>query len=126
MEDSDLFGRRYRGRMLRGSLKMVEGAEWWAALAWCQALNCRSQLLFLSSRPHACLRSLVLDLSISYPNKKKGVKGAWVAQLVDCPTLDFCSSCDLRITRSRPMSGSVLSVEPAWDSLPLSVSLINK
>ena len=39
--------------------------------------------------------------------------GAWVAQLVKRPTLDFRSGCDLRIVRWTPMSGSALRREPA-------------
>ena len=39
-------------------------------------------------------------------------------------TLDFGSSHDRRVVGSSPVSGSVLSVESAWDSL--SLSQINK
>ena len=45
-----------------------------------------------------------------------------MAQLVKHPTLDFSSGHDLMAVGSSPMSGSVLSVESAWDSLPPSVS----
>ena len=41
--------------------------------------------------------------------------GRWVAQSVKCPTLDFSSGHDL--------PSSVLSAEPAWDSLCSSLSL---
>jgi len=34
--------------------------------------------------------------------------GAWVAQSVKCPTLDFRSGHDLRVVRSSPVSGSTL------------------
>ena len=37
------------------------------------------------------------------------------------PTLDFSSGHDLTIIRSGPASGSVLSVEPAWDFFALSL-----
>lgn len=36
---------------------------------------------------------------------------------VEGPTLDFSSSHDLKVVRLSPMMGSMLSVEPAWDSL---------
>ena len=40
-------------------------------------------------------------------------RGAWVAQSVKNLTLDFGSGHDLRILRSSPMLGFVLSVESA-------------
>ena len=40
------------------------------------------------------------------------LKGAWVAQLVKHPTLDFGSGCDLRVMGSSSGSGSMLGVEP--------------
>ena len=43
--------------------------------------------------------------------KKDQKKGAWVAQSVKHPTLDFGSGHDLRIMRSSLPSGSVLSAE---------------
>ena len=42
---------------------------------------------------------------------------AWVVQLVKHPTLDFGSGHDLRVVRLIPKSDSMLSVEPAADSL---------
>ena len=48
--------------------------------------------------------------------------GAWVAQLVECPTLDFGSGHDLRVMRSNPMSGCTLGMESAWGSLSSSPS----
>ena len=42
-----------------------------------------------------------------------------VVQSVDCLTLD--SSSGLRIVGSSPRSGSTQSMEPAWDSLSLSL-----
>ena len=40
-----------------------------------------------------------------------------VAQLVKGLTLDFCSGHDLRVVRwTHPPSGSMLGMEPAWDS----------
>ena len=46
-------------------------------------------------------------------------RGTYVAQSVDCPTLDFGSGHDPRVVGSSPKLGSGLSVEPAWDSLSL-------
>ena len=43
--------------------------------------------------------------------------GAWVAQSVERLTLDFSSGHDLRVMGSSPALGSVLSMEPAWNSL---------
>jgi len=43
--------------------------------------------------------------------------GAWVAQLVKHPTLDFSSVHDLRVVRSSPVSSSMRHMESAWDSL---------
>ena len=39
--------------------------------------------------------------------------GAWEAQLVELPTLDFSSGHDPRVVGSSPVSGSVLGMEPA-------------
>ena len=40
-------------------------------------------------------------------------RGAWVAQSVERPTLDFGSGHDPRVAGSGPTSGSALSMEPA-------------
>ena len=58
---------------------------------------------------------------------KKGIsRGARVDQPVEWPTLDLSSGHDLRVVGLSPTSGSVLSVEPVWDSfsLPLPLSLL--
>ena len=44
--------------------------------------------------------------------KSKNFKGAWVAQLVKHPTLDFSSGHDLRVLRWSPMSDSMLGMGP--------------
>jgi len=44
---------------------------------------------------------------------KNTLKGCWVAQLVECPSLDFSSGHDLRVMGSSPKSGSMLSRESA-------------
>ena len=50
-------------------------------------------------------------------------QGAWVAQLVKCPTFDFGSGHDLGICESEPCVGLCIdSEEPAWDSLSPSLS----
>ena len=48
--------------------------------------------------------------------------GTWVAQSIK--HLDFSLGHDLIVTGSSPTLGSSLSVEPAWDSLSLSFSLL--
>ena len=53
-------------------------------------------------------------------------RSAWGAQSVEHPTLDFSSGHDARVVGSSPVPGSALSVEPAWDSLSLSLSLSKK
>ena len=50
------------------------------------------------------------------------LRGTLVAQSVECPTLGFSSVHVPRVMGSCPISGSVLSVEPAWDSLSPSLS----
>ena len=51
-------------------------------------------------------------------------RSTWVAQSVKCPTLDFSSDHDLPVQVIEPHVGLCTdSVEPAWDSLPLSLSL---
>ena len=42
------------------------------------------------------------------------------AQLVEHLTLDFSSGHDPRVVGLSPMLGSVLNIEPTWDSLSLS------
>ena len=58
------------------------------------------------------------------PYIKTNSTGAWKAQSVKYPTLGFGSGHDLMICGIEPMSSSVPnSMEPAWDSLSLPVSL---
>ena len=66
----------------------------------------------------------------------EGERGAWVAQSVEWPTLDFGSGHDLTVCEFEPHVGLCAdSIEPAWDplsslSLPFpssfSLSLKNK
>ena len=49
--------------------------------------------------------------------------GIWVAQSVKHLALDFGSGHDLRVMSLRPMSHFPLSMESAWDSLSLPLSL---
>jgi len=44
---------------------------------------------------------------------KGALRGPWVAQLVKHRTLDVGSGYDLRVVRSSPLWGSVLSMESA-------------
>ena len=47
-------------------------------------------------------------------------KGAWGAQSVKRPTLDFSSDCDLTVCEIEPRTGvHTDGAEAAWDSLPL-------
>ena len=51
-------------------------------------------------------------------------KGAWVAQLVKCPTLDFSLGHDLTFHELKPCTGFWTdNVESAWVSLPLFLPL---
>ena len=46
--------------------------------------------------------------------REKGSRGGvWVAQMVECLTLEFGSGHDHRVMESNPAWGSALSVEPA-------------
>ena len=51
---------------------------------------------------------------------KMYMEGTWVAQSVECMTLDLGSGHDLRVVGSSPVSGSTLSMDV--DSLSLSPS----
>ena len=52
------------------------------------------------------------------------LQGAWVAQSVKCPTLDFGSCHDVTFLRFEPHVGFCAdSIEPAWDSLSPSLPL---
>ena len=58
-------------------------------------------------------------------SKGTDLQGAWVAQSVKCPTLDFSSGHDLPVHEIEPCVRLCAdSAEPAWDSLPLSLSLL--
>ena len=50
-------------------------------------------------------------------------RDTWAAQSVECLTLDFGSGHGPRVVGLSPMSGSMLSMQPAWDSLSLSLFL---
>ena len=49
-------------------------------------------------------------------------RGTWVAQSVECLTLDCGSGHDPRVVGSSPTLGSTLSVEPSPHTLSLSPS----
>ena len=61
--------------------------------------------MFVKTRPAVCLKWVCL-----------GAGGAWVAQSVRRPTLDFGSGHDLTVRGFEP--------EPAWDSLSPDLSLL--
>ena len=46
-------------------------------------------------------------------------RDTWGAQSVERLTLDFGPGHDARVVGSSPVAGSMLSVDPAWDSLSL-------
>ena len=50
--------------------------------------------------------------TMPYIQKFKILRGAWVAQLVECPTPDFGSGHDLRVMGSSSTSGSMKGMEP--------------
>ena len=50
-------------------------------------------------------------------------RDTWVAQSVECPTRNFSSGGGLQVVWLSPELGSVLGVEPAWDSLSPSLSI---
>ena len=52
----------------------------------------------------------VLEESLAISDE---IRATWVAQLVECSTLDFGSDHDPRVVRSSPALDSELSVEPA-------------
>ena len=56
--------------------------------------------------------------------RKRNQRGAWVAQPVKRLTLGFGSGHDLTVHEFKPRIGlHADSVEPAWDSLSVSLSL---
>ena len=64
-----------------------------------------------------------LSFSLSFVGTEEATNGAWVAQLViKRSSLDFGSGYDLRVLRSSPVSGSVLSMEAVLDSFSPSSS----
>ena len=76
--------------------------------------------MFSLYKPALFLSVLTLHLRL----KTHILRGAWLAQSVKRPTLDFGPGCDLMVVGSSPTSGSGLSVKPAWDSLSPAHSLL--
>ena len=74
---------------------------------------------------HVNLTTAMYDRGCAhFINKKLRIRktvcgGVWVAQLVKRPTTDFSSGHDPRVMGPSATLDSVLSVEPAWDSLSL-------
>ena len=65
-------------------------------------------------------KELWVSTFLHYSLKNIKIWGAWVAQSVECPTLDFSSAHGFMVMGWSPMSGFVLNMEPAWDSVSLS------
>ena len=62
-----------------------------------------------------------MDLNELDSKVTKNYRGAWVAQSVKHPTLDFGSSHNLLVREIKPCVGLCTdSTEPAWDSVSLS------
>ena len=68
-------------------------------------------------RAGICHRGEFKNITIKILLKDVLFWGSWVAQSVKHLTLDFGSAHDLRVVRLSPGLGSMLGVEPAWDSL---------
>ena len=62
--------------------------------------------------------------SLEVSHKIKHSLGHLSGSVVKCLTLDLSSGLDLEVVGSSPMLGSMLSVEPAWDSLSPSISAL--
>ena len=99
------------------------------------ASNCRPPqmrldsyaLLFLCQKKlETMLGPLVLPRAEKVFFKKNKTRGAWVAQLVECWTLDFNSGHDLRVRGIESGIGFYTdSVAPGRDSLLLSLPLLS-
>jgi len=70
-----------------------------------------TQLAINNSRDLGTLASLLLPLLFLFKNQWK--MGAWEAQLVEHPTVDFSSGHDLRVLGWSPALGSALSRKSA-------------
>ena len=100
-------------------------------MAKTQSLNQRAHLQILRNLNWAgggdcellSLPSLTQDAVFSkHPYKITLVQGAWVAQSVECPTLNFSSGHDLTVHGIEPYAVSILSFLRIL-SFPLPVSL---
>ena len=69
---------------------------------------------------HVCSRELCVS-----PDQTSSERILFGAQSVKCLTLDIGLGHDLVVLGSSPMWGSVLRVEPAWDSLSLLLPLLH-
>ena len=78
--------------------------------------------LKLDSRPQI-QKTWFYQLTYIVMYKTCNFRGTWVVQSVEHPALDFGSSHDLMVCGFKPLIGlGADSVEPAWDSLSLSLS----
>ena len=66
----------------------------------------------------------VLDDSAKLSTKRENLRGDWVAQSVECQSLDLCSGHDLTVCGIRPCvgSGSLLSAQSLLRILSFSTS----
>ena len=56
--------------------------------------------------------------------EKRNMRGAWVAQPVKCPTVDFGSGRGIMVCEFEPRVGFYADgAVPSWDSLSVSLSL---
>ena len=86
----------------------------------CQADFSRS-LPFEKGCPESRVRQVTTYMNGNSLYKQKFSRGTWGAQLVKHLTLDFGSGQNFRVRGIEPCVGLCTdSVEPAWDSLPLS------
>ena len=62
----------------------------------------------LEGKEIACAPDFIIPTQLVGKQFSGCPQGAWVAQLVRCPTLGFNSGHDLRVVRSSPAFGSIL------------------
>ena len=72
-----------------------------------------------------CFRKVrMYSITCCFKKSSRRGRGAWVVQLVKHLTLGFGSGCDLTVCGFEPHLGLCTgSVEPAWDSVSVSLPL---
>ena len=72
-------------------------------------------------------KSGLIKLGSSLYYRKVTIQGTWVAQSVECLTINFCSGHDLRVCGIKPCIRLCTdSMEPAWNSLFPSLPLLRQ